>query len=480
MLSLNNRFRYCRVLSTLFLSLYISACQTVSTHAQAESASAESKLMTWVDNTLAPYIAGKLASHPRFTGESYLLVSFHEETVQTEISALERRLRERLRIQLVRRLPQGMRWQPEQGTPEHHRQKLQMACEKRHSADYFIGFDLRTVGEQAQVNVAALDVGSKQWVGEFGSAWKGRLTAEEVKLASHLSIDETLRGLRTLPFDTDQPDLAADYLANNLGCLLSSHKSAEQRLFVDADGDPVLTLVGRYLARLSGVSVTRDRSQATVLLGGVRHAVSGGLQQLWVGLHAIDTGEHLPGLDTFVYLQQPAANTRPVVSREPVRLHTLSPSITGISVESMACPAGWSGPLHRAGYARCGRIQVRAEYADDVFALLYQAGSLFALDSTRCPQETRARRHSWVISYDRAGSDENARIYAIAVSDPVVRQRLAELMDELPASCDRVSREIEPEWLNRLDAAMTTADPDPQWRSIAVSPQQHASREKWY
>ena len=48
--------------------------------------------------------------------------------------------------------------------------------------------------------------------------------------------DEALRGLRVLPFSPDQIDLASDYLANNLSCLLQQ-QDQEELVIRDLDLD---------------------------------------------------------------------------------------------------------------------------------------------------------------------------------------------------------------------------------------------------
>ena len=78
----------------------------------------------------------------------------------------------------------------------------------------------RTTTAQFRVSVRALDVQAGEWVSGFSRNWSGSLTSAELRALQERRTDESLRGLRVLPFSTGQTDLAAAYLANNLSCLL--------------------------------------------------------------------------------------------------------------------------------------------------------------------------------------------------------------------------------------------------------------------
>ena len=77
-----------------------------------------------------------------------------------------------------------------------------------------MGIDIgRSGNEVFRVSVRALDVQAGEWVSGFGKHWVGPLSADERLALAESRTDESLRGLRVLPFGSGQSDLAAAYLA---------------------------------------------------------------------------------------------------------------------------------------------------------------------------------------------------------------------------------------------------------------------------
>ena len=136
-----------------------------------------------------------------------------------------------------------------------------MECGRIRDANYYIGIEIsRSATAQYRVSVRALDVRAGEWVSGFGKSWAGDLTSGELRALQERRRDESLRGLRVLPFSSRHPDLAARYLANNLSCLLRQQDADELKIKVEAHSidDPQLGALLKANRRL----VEDPRSQA--------------------------------------------------------------------------------------------------------------------------------------------------------------------------------------------------------------------------
>jgi hypothetical protein len=162
-------------------------------------------------------------------------------------------------------------------------------CGRIRDASYFIGIEIvRTATAQFRVSVRALDVRAGEWVSGFSQHWSGDLTASELRALQVRRTDESLRGLRVLPFSAGQPDLAATYLANNLSCLLRQQDVEDLNIKVEtlASDQPqlrtLLQLIGNNLSRYREVQVTDAGRQANYVLRGETHMIQPGLYQVLV------------------------------------------------------------------------------------------------------------------------------------------------------------------------------------------------------
>ena len=140
-------------------------------------AGSEPALQDWVAEELAPELARQLGEHPRFKGESVILVKLEGPDVQPDIDGLTRSIREQLLDTLLRTPGVRLPWQPQHRQEQHHRRLDQVDCTRIRDAHYFVGIEISpTVSAQFRVSVRALDVQAGEWVSGFGKSWQGRLT----------------------------------------------------------------------------------------------------------------------------------------------------------------------------------------------------------------------------------------------------------------------------------------------------------------
>jgi hypothetical protein len=456
--------------SLLFLGLaLVAGCAqgpTRSGPAQGNGAG----LQRWVAGELAPYLAVQLSEHPRFKGETVVLVRLEGQDVQSEIDGLTRSLRDQIRDALL--VAPGLRlpWQPEQLPQRHHRRLDGARCGRVRDAAYFVGIEIaRSIDGRYRVSVRALDVRAGEWVSGFGKHWEGFLTSAERRALAKRRPDESLRGLRVLPFGPNQSDLAAAYLANNLSCLLRQQDGDDLVLYVEPLSSKqtglrtLLSLVGNNLSRYREVRVSDVRKEANLVLHGEAHEIRPGLNQVWVVLHPLRSGVRLAGMDTDAYIRMPTQSA--ARSTRLRRSDDLRPVIARLRLAQ----ASGTGEDCRA----CGRLEMTVGQGDRVFVFALQRGAgLMRLEPGSCRLSTGPARgggvhHAYVLP--EAGLDPGT-VYALAVRGRDLGRRLSRLMERLPDACGgapglRLSGSGLEHWLVELDGLMDREPARVAWRA---------------
>ena len=440
-----------KVHASMLLCLLMAACS----HAPMRSSGEPSELDRWVGGELAPYLAEQLSSHPRFKGEPVLLLRVQDQDIQPVIDGLSESIRDRIRDALLGTRGVNLPWQPKRRGQRHHRRLADLDCSNIREASYYIGIEINAVsGGRHRVALRALDVRARQWVGGVSKSWEGRLTGDELDALGQLRADEALRGLRALPFQRDQIDMAADYLANNLSCLL--RQGDEESLIIhprpiasqqpDFSGLP--KLVGNNLSRYREVRVTEKTSEAGFTLTGEAHHLGGGLYQVWLVLQPQRSGLHLAGMDTATYITAEALG-RAGLEPAPAPAPALVPAIARMSLsdEDAFCrPAGSNGG--------CRNLQVELDRDQELFVIVHSRDAgLARLLPGACA--TPARQVGGRQLYQLSGLDPApSTYYGIAVRDRRLQQILSRHLQQLPDACN-AAQALQAgrmhSWLDRLD-----------------------------
>lgn len=283
----------------------------------------------WVDDELGPYVAEQLATDPRLKRGPVLLVGFDGDDVTPAIDRLTEDVRGRLFDRLVATPGVDLAWRPAGRPWQHHRTLAAVECGLREQPTIYVGLDVReTASGDFRAAVRALDLQDGSWVSGFGITWQGYLDADQLSALTDTSADPYLRGLRPLPFDADQRDLAASYLAHNLSCLLAQSDRGRLRVHVARPGHGapdsyrgIVTLVKRYVNQFQEVDVVETPRTADALVDSELVQIDGDLWQAWLGVRLISNGgQRVSGADTPAYLRLPpqaVAVAAPVV-REPM------------------------------------------------------------------------------------------------------------------------------------------------------------------
>jgi hypothetical protein len=447
----------------LFLLLSLSAC--VQQQQVFDQPSADTRdLMTWLEQELSPYLAGQMAQDPRFRDQSIMLVRLNGSEIQAEIDQLTRHIRRQIKDDLLDTPGIRLPWQPMTLAPKHHRRLSSVQCRPSRNADYYIGVEIIPVlSGKYRVSVRALDMSEQQWVNGFGMRWQGQLTRDERQALSRVSVDESLRGLRPLPFTTGQTDMAADYLANNVSCLLLQQDEDQLLVHVQPvdDGvdymDRLLKLVANNLSRYHEVSITDQAAQADYLLTLEALTVQPGLDQVWTAINRRGSSVRLSGMDTSTYIAQ--------VSVQPStgEFIELSPEIQNMSVtkalDQTLCPGA-------TGY--CDTLTIDALDTNDLFIVQHHASAqLRYLSPGACGGKVQSlgvdsSRHKVSV---RTGAGETT-FHAIAANQHS-GDAIAAHLASLPQSCMNPTSNLDTgemnQWLAQLEQIMQQQQPHISW-----------------
>jgi hypothetical protein len=447
------------------VALLASGCA----HQPARLARSEgSNLQHWVDSELAPYLVEQLGEHPRFKGEPVILVSLDGPDIQADIDGLTRSLRDQLMDNLLSEPGVRLPWQPRQQRPQHHRRLEQVNCARVHDADYYVGIEIsRSATAEYRVAVRALDVRAGEWVSGFGKSWSGSLSPAELRALQERRSDESLRGLRVLPFSSGHPDLAASYLANNLSCLLRQQDEEDLVIYVaelqsdQAGLRTLLNLIGNNLSRYREVRVTERRKEANFVLRGDSHEIQAGLYQLWVVLQPKGSGEHLNGMDTATYIRLTPPGGDPVPKRLAERPRDPEPAITRLELVRRQNLRGNTDGCGESS-AACPLLELNAGGAQRVFVFVHgPKDGISRLSAGACASsEATVTDHDATRSYRfpsaRFSDSDWPTVYAVAVGNAQLARQFEGLLDVLPDACSNAAgmnpdRPGSRQWLDRLD-----------------------------
>lgn len=473
-------------------AMFLTACAEQPTRpVQGEASS----LQHWLSDELAPYLAEQLGQHPRFKGESLILVRLDGQDIQADIDGLTRSIRDQLMDSLLADAGVHLPWQPQQQQAQHHRRLDQVECGRIRDANYYIGIEISlSATEQYRVSVRALDVRAGEWVSGFGKSWSGALTSSELRALQERRSDESLRGLRVLPFSSGHPDLAATYLANNLSCLLRQQEVDDLVIYVESlDSDQpglrtLLSLIGNNLSRYRELRVTDIRRESNFTLRGEAYEILPGLYQLWVVLHPKNSGEHLLGMDTATYIRMQPAGGDPGTERLAGPTRSAKPAIVTMElVRRHSGNGGRDSCMDRQGgsaagvqlASACPVLELSVQGADRVFVFVHGTkDGVSRLSSGTCaysggpaPHTAVTRRYRFPAA--RFSNSDWSTVYAVAVRGSELVERFTGLVQVLPDACGSAAgmgadQPHMERWLGKLDRLIATNSERTVWTARRI------------
>ena len=461
--------------------MILSSCNGAQVRRDTEAWAQRESLDLWLEDTLIPYLSQQLSQHPRFKGQPVLLVRMKADDVQAQIDDLTNHIRDQIMDALLKEPGLDLTWRPTNRPWKHHQSLENLSCGMRRKINYYIGIDsgLTKLDRKLYVKVRALNLSEKKWIAGFGRSWQGKATAAQLAALGREHPDEYLRGLRPLPFSSQQPDMLAAYLANNLSCLLQQGEADNLVIYVNKAStstpkifQTTLDLTGKYLARFREVEVTDDSNQANVTLVSEIHLINQGLYQIWVSARLRQGQKYLPGAETEAYVLMSSQASTPAIIQSsdqlvkhkipsgPVRatpaLIASFALLTPLNQAHCATNTPWiAGERQLQSYDHipsdsCLAVEMNLSRAAFVFLLSQDPnGELTRLYPSECPSLKKmdtlleAQRQfrfpsifgsgDGILALD--GSPGLERIYAIAITSPEVADEFAYHIKAIQGLC---------------------------------------------
>ncbi len=281
---------------------------------------ADPLLQDWITSDLLPYVEERLARHPRFNGEKIEIVTYLDERVNARPDGLTAFVRQQLGdhlqgvegVQLVQAMPIPP-W-------PNYRSIENVRCPARSPATIQLAIaitvadqDPALAADEIRLQVRAMDLVERQWIGGFSRVWQGKPTTRERQLLAQAQTDEGQRGNRDLPFTAAQPDLLASYLTLLTSCHLNRLDRGKLKVRLQASRESVpffaqtADLYRQYLGRFREIELVEDESAADLDLAIAAFAVGSTLTQVWVDITGRGDLDFVTGTDAPVYAEAVAA-----------------------------------------------------------------------------------------------------------------------------------------------------------------------------
>lgn len=286
-------------------------CATTAPTIHQTNVGAGLPLEKWIDKALTPYLAETLGKHPKYCNTPILIVGMHNDNILSRIDDLTFDIRNRLAANLKGAQGVSLVWKPETKPWRNHQSLSQVLCPLQEEIPFYLGLDvsLTPADNLLCVKVGVLNVNEGTW-DDVSLSWQGKPTKQQLKALKTQSVDASLKGMRPLPFSSNEPDLLGAYLAGKLSCFLKSQFGNNIVLFKGEDKKNTdslfskgMDLVYNYLETFSEVSLTNDAAKATLFLKTQVHRIDQDLYQVWVSLGLSKTMEEsLPGAVASAYV----------------------------------------------------------------------------------------------------------------------------------------------------------------------------------
>lgn len=292
--------------------IYLSGCASTPTPNGGRDKETR-HLDKWVDTELTPYLKKELVENPKFNKQPVLIVAMNNGEVLPQIDELRTHIRTRVNDALISTAEINLINRAPRRAQAHHRSLSQLECGDTQQIRYYVGIDVQqsSLSSLMNVSVRAVDgMYSNAWVSGFGLNKEMEMSSRQINAAKKARTDEYLRGLRVLPFNSNEPDLLASYMAHNISCLIRDKAMKEFRLSMTREGkstpstDTTVNLIGSYLTRFNEVSVAGKKENANTFLKMKLHPVdlANGMYLMSADVERIIDGKRIGGLATQSYI----------------------------------------------------------------------------------------------------------------------------------------------------------------------------------
>ena len=452
------------------------------------TAVAAEALKIWLDKEVTPWLTEQLSTHPRFKGLPLQISVMRGGEPESRPDGLSLWMAERLGDRLAA-APGIHLLAPGGETALDYDGSGRIDC-RPSPARYLLAVETDARGLDARVQVRVLDLDDRSWVAGFSRSWNGRLTSTERRRLGERHELEWLRGQRSLPFASGQPDLMASRIAASLACDLRAHPAEDLRATVmpsTEDGVTAATaeLVAKHLARAGVLRLVESADSANVLIRGEAHDLEDGLRQVWVSVRPASPDEALPSIAAAAYVggvaapadAEPGGRTMVAQVPDPAPSAPVAPTLSG-GIEPLRllrmeqpCESGQcSGPASLVQPAAVALVdtrlvvEVEARTTAEVYLLALRSGrGLVRMAPAGCdiaapvqlPAGTRLR-HPLFSQAAGLGDADSLTVFAVVVGQDRASGRIRDLVQQLPSDCG--GRALNGAGLERWNRALAKGD----------------------
>ena len=170
-------------LSLLLLCL-LSAC-TARQNTLPPAISTSIELDQWVESDLIPYLAKRLGTYPRFTGQPIHITAMAGDDIKAApLDGLTLSICDRIKTSLHSVNGVNLTWQPASSYSDNQGNLADLPPTKQISVAYCIGIEIKqsSYDDVVTIQVRALDIKEQSWVDGFGICWKGTLSDKQRRM----------------------------------------------------------------------------------------------------------------------------------------------------------------------------------------------------------------------------------------------------------------------------------------------------------
>ncbi|MEM1231638.1 MAG: hypothetical protein AAGI15_13935 [Pseudomonadota bacterium] len=417
-------------------------------------------LAQWLEGRAAPQLVETLGRHPRFQGESVLLVPMQGGQPSAASDELTERIREHLTYELLTQSQARILWR----APAND-------CPLRQRPPLLLGVELDRRGSRGSLRMAVIDTEENIWVPGVNLRWQGTLSRAQQRAAT--APRQVVHSNAPLPLQ-DAPAIARR-VVDALDCRLPA--GLEGALYLAVDDDPELPRIReaarRLLARRSAFSFADSAADADWVLtlqlpqAGTEAAMptlravlrdSDRDQEQWLAQVPLAVSDTLSsetartaGPDAPAGDQSLSASIDLPASNEPL---TLLP----LALEAIE-------PCKPQAKVRCALIESGTNLASHLFVFQTRDGQI---EGRFCENPVSQRDAGPKRYRVRLAEDEQVALHLVATASQPFARKLQRHLKRAPGQCDARGRSYR-SWLQGLTRLLADRPADYQWQSLRLS-----------
>ena len=262
----------------------------------------------------------------------------------------------------------------------------ELQCGNFQEITLLLAIDIHPIGAPednfARISIGAIDMGRGEWVEGFSLYHSPvRLTPQQSSDLQALHADEYLRGLKYLPFQADQQDEMAAYMARNLSCIFrDAYAGPDRKVFVavDPESGGGMTKISRLLKKQlnfnNEIQLVNTPAAADWVITAEALETGAGtdLYQLWVDVSQQADGQLVKGLSTHAYFQSAVRQAKGIAGTWELRNPTEDRVVGLFQIESTG-PASYSGDLFTPDGGTQQKLGIEMTVSGDHVTWIYYA-----------------------------------------------------------------------------------------------------------